>query len=163
MKGSVLLLGAFVALTNFFAPQTLHAQNTVLADVAPSTHFPANTGAATGPTSLSNAENDKKNYLFDINAGQQSPSFKGFDAYVSAHLVYPELARKNGIEGRVEVLVTISDEGKILEAKIVKSLGFGCDEAALAVVRDMPDWTSAMNYGIPVKGKNIVGFDFRLR
>lgn len=159
MKGSLLLLGAFFALTNFFAPQTLHAQNTSLADVAPSMNWSANTGVAAG----SNAENDKKNYLFDVNAGQQSPSFKGFEAYVSAHLVYPELARKNSIEGRVEVLITISDEGKILEAKIVKSLGFGCDEAALAVVRDMPDWTSAMNYGIPVKGKNIVGFDFRLR
>lgn len=159
MKGSLLLLGAFFALTNFFASQTLYAQNTALADVAPSMNWSNDTRV----TAASNVENDRKNHLFDINAGQQSPSFKGFDAYVSTHLIYPELARKNSIEGRVEILVTISDEGKILEAKIVKSLGFGCDEAALAVVRDMPDWTSAMNYGIPVKGKNIVGFDFRLR
>lgn len=154
MKGLLFSLVAFFALTIFFPTQNLCAQDLATADANVFSHEQA---------LLSQKTNNETNYQPNFEAGQRLAQFKDFGAFVSNHLVYPELARENGIEGRVEVLLTISDQGKVLSAKIVKSLGLGCDEAALAVVREMPDWTPAMNCGIPVKSKNIVAIDFRLR
>ncbi|MCD6375624.1 MAG: energy transducer TonB [Caldisericaceae bacterium] len=48
--------------------------------------------------------------------------------------VYPELARKAGIEGIVVVTVTIGKDGRVEDAKIFKSIPM-LDEAALAAAR----------------------------
>jgi len=48
--------------------------------------------------------------------------------------IYPELARKAGIEGIVVVTVTIGKDGKVEDAKIFKSIPM-LDEAALAAAR----------------------------
>ncbi len=156
----MLRLPAFIALAIGFTSPKLFAQDSVQAGIAMSMQLSANAG----PALISKEEGHTENlHRFDLNAGQRAASFNGFREYVSAHLVYPEQARENAIEGRVEVLVSISDKGKILSAKIVEPLGFGCDEAALAVVREMPDWAPAMNFGVPVKGKKVIAIDFRLQ
>jgi TonB family protein len=90
-------------------------------------------------------------------------SFDNLGNYIHKHLKYPELASYHSIEGTVRILVLISPEGKITKAEVVKSLGFGCDEAALAVVNQMPQWSPATRYGINVADKRMLEFNFRLR
>ena len=59
----------------------------------------------------------------------------GFGA-MQKNLVYPEIARKAGVEGRVYVNVLIDEKGNVIDTKILKSLGNnGCDEAAVAAIR----------------------------
>ncbi len=48
--------------------------------------------------------------------------------------IYPDLARKAGIEGTVVVTVTIGKDGKVEDAKIFRSIPM-LDEAALAAAR----------------------------
>ena len=51
--------------------------------------------------------------------------------------VYPEIARKAGVEGRVYVNVLIDERGNVIDTKILKSLGNnGCDEAAVAAIQE---------------------------
>mgnify|MGYP002864941707 CR=1 FL=1 len=142
------------ALTLLFPAKNLCAQDLANADAKP---FSFEQSAH--PQKV----NDETYSQPDLDAGQQPAHFKDFKTFVGNHLVYPKLARENSVEGRVELMLLVSAEGKILSAKVVKSLGFGCDEAALAVVGEMPDWSPATNFGIPVKSKNIVAFDFRLQ
>ncbi len=99
----------------------------------------------------------------DLAAGQQLPSFEGLEEYVATHLFYPELAQRNRLEGTVKVLLSISPEGDVLEAQLLESIGLGCDEATLQMVRNMPRWAPARNYGIPVKGKKILDIVFYMR
>ena len=67
------------------------------------------------------------------------------------HLVYPELARKAGIEGQVVIAVLIDEFGNIVDTKVVKSLGpSGCDEAAIAAIKAVK-WEPAMQRDEPVK------------
>ncbi len=74
----------------------------------------------------------------------------GFKA-IQQNLHYPEIARKAGIEGQVIVQVLISEEGDVLDTRIMKSLGkSGCDEAALNAVKSVK-WQPALNKGQPVK------------
>ncbi|HMQ61880.1 MAG TPA: energy transducer TonB [Flavilitoribacter sp.] len=105
----------------------------------------------------------RKVYNLDFAAGQQLARFDNLAEYIDRHLEYPESARVAGVEGTVKVLVTISPEGEVQLPKIVQSLGHGCDEAALDLVRKMPAWVPAMNHGIPVKGKKTLEIAFKLQ
>lgn len=46
-------------------------------------------------------------------------------------VVYPEIAKRGGIEGEVIAKVYIDNDGKTTRAKIIKGIGAGCDEAVL--------------------------------
>ena len=60
--------------------------------------------------------------------------------FVGKNLKYPDEARKNGVEGTVIVVFKIGQKGKVSDAKVVQSIGYGCDEEAVRVVSNMPNW-----------------------
>ena len=48
---------------------------------------------------------------------------------------YPDEAKKNDIEGTVLLRIWVDENGDVTDAKVVKGLGFGLDEASLAAIR----------------------------
>ncbi len=103
------------------------------------------------------------NPAFDFSQGVTLPYFETLEHYVAEHLVYPDFAVSNGIEGRVVLSLKLSPTGKVISATVEESLGHGCDEAALALVVNMPNWTPAQNYGMAVGAKQLVTIDFKLQ
>ena len=86
----------------------------------------------------------------------------GYAAFVR-NLVYPEIARKAGVEGQVIVKCLLDEQGNVIRAEIVKSLGNnGCDEAALAAVRTVK-WTPAMQRDQAVRVWVNIPIMFKLR
>ena len=85
---------------------------------------------------------------------EQMPNFPGGETalmkYISEHLVYPQEAKNAGVEGRVFIGVVVMKDGSLACAKVLKGLGYGCDEAALEVFEDMPKWQPAMSRGKPI-------------
>ena len=85
---------------------------------------------------------------------EQMPNFPGGETalmnYISEHLVYPQEAKDAGVEGRVFIGVVVMKDGSLACAKVLKGLGYGCDEAALEVFEDMPKWQPAMMRGKPI-------------
>lgn len=74
----------------------------------------------------------------------------GFAA-IQRNLVYPEIARKAGVEGRVIVHVQIDEKGNVVRTKILQSLGNnGCDEAAVAAIKSVK-WKPAKQRDRAVK------------
>lgn len=75
----------------------------------------------------------------------------GFEA-VQQNLVYPELAKRAGIEGTVYLQVLVIETGQIEDVKVVKSLGLnnGLDEAAIEAVKKI-QWHPARQKDNPVK------------
>ena len=75
------------------------------------------------------------------------PQFPGgndsLTAFIKAHTRYPKQAKKNYISGVVEVYFTVTLDGNIKNPKILKPLGYGCDEEAIRVVNLMPKWKPA--------------------
>lgn len=57
--------------------------------------------------------------------------------FVAQHLKYPVTAIKARVEGTVTVRYSLDYRGKVVDAKIKKGLGHGCDEEAMRVVRLM--------------------------
>jgi len=79
--------------------------------------------------------------------------------YLSQNIKYPPLARENNVQGTVYVTFEIDQSGKVKDAKILRGIGGGCDEEALRVVMNMPQWkpgkqrgkTVRVQYNLPVR------------
>ena len=63
--------------------------------------------------------------------------------YIDSNLKYPEEAKKNNIKDFNVVSILINEDGVLSNIKLVKKIGFGCDEEALRLVNNMPDWIPA--------------------
>ncbi|MCK4406663.1 MAG: energy transducer TonB [Bacteroidales bacterium] len=74
-------------------------------------------------------------------------------AFLNNYLVYPEKAKEVKLNGRVLTSFIIDQTGKICNVKIEKGVGFGCDEAALTVIKLMPLWDTGVYQGRKVKCK----------
>ena len=93
---------------------------------------------------------------------QASCSKQKLVEFMISKLEYPEAAKKAEVEGKVLVQFTIAQDGAVQDAEVLQGIGYGCDEAALAVVTTMPNWTPAMKDGKPVALKMTLPFTFSL-
>ena len=67
-------------------------------------------------------------------AVEEMPQPIGGIAAIQSKIVYPEIAKRAGVEGRVYVLAFVNKHGDVTKARILKGIGAGCDEAALKAV-----------------------------
>lgn len=90
-----------------------------------------------------------KNEIFTV--VEQQPEFPGgmgeLGRFLARNLRYPAEAVKNRTEGRVFVQFVVSEMGEIRDTRILKGIGFGCDEEALRVMKSMPRWLPGKQNG----------------
>jgi TonB family protein len=83
------------------------------------------------------------------------PVFPGGDEvlfwFIDKLKQYPEEARKNNVTGRVSVTFVIETDGSLNDIKVTKSLGYGCDEEAIRVIKSLPDWLPGIQLNKPVR------------
>jgi TonB family protein len=82
--------------------------------------------------------------------------------YLENNLQYPENAIENKVEGNVTVLFTIEPNGNLTDFRVVRSLGFGCDEELIRLIKDGPQWKPTTRDNEPVRGKGKVRLRFVL-
>jgi protein TonB len=75
--------------------------------------------------------------------------------------IYPDIARRAGIEGKVIIEVVISEKGDVIDAKVYKSIPM-LDDAALDAAWKCK-FEPAMQRDRFVKVRMTIPFDFRLR
>ena len=88
----------------------------------------------------------------------------GRDAYrkfVSGQLVYPPQAIENGTQGTVYLSYVVDDLGNVIEAKVLKGIGYGCDEEALRIIR-LLKYQKVNNRGFRLKSEIKTGIRFVL-
>lgn len=98
---------------------------------------------------------------------EQMPEFNGGQEemykYLGKNIQYPPLARENSIEGKVVLTFVVGSDGKITQIEQVgKKLGWGCDEEAIRVVKNMPNWTPGKQNGKAVTVKFTLPIRFQL-
>ena len=94
---------------------------------------------------------------------EEKPSFNGGDAntftkWVNERLVYPELARENGVQGKVVIQFTIEKDGRVNKIKVIRGVDSQLDKEAVRVISMSPKWkpgkmrdeTVAVSYVFPV-------------
>jgi TonB family protein len=75
--------------------------------------------------------------------------------------IYPEAAQRAGLEGLVVLRATIDERGRVGDLEVLRGLGLGLDEAAVAAVRHWR-FRPATRAGKPVKVIYILSVYFRL-
>ena len=77
---------------------------------------------------------------------EEKPSFQGGDAnqfskWVNQRLVYPEIAKENGVQGRVTLQFTVEKDGSVTKVKVLRGVDPSLDKEAVRVVSQSPKWT----------------------
>ena len=62
---------------------------------------------------------------------------KALKDFIKNNLIYPENAKKKGVQGDVIVQFKVNSNGDVNSPKIIKGIGYGCNEEALRVVRKL--------------------------
>ncbi len=70
---------------------------------------------------------------------------------IAKNFQYPTVARENGITGRVIVNFVVEKDGSISNIKVTRGLGYGLDEAAVAVVKKLKRFAPAKQDGKSVR------------
>jgi periplasmic protein TonB len=85
---------------------------------------------------------------------EQMPDFPGGEQalykYLQENIKFPPMARESGITGTVYVRFVVDKKGKISNVTLLRGIGGGCDEEAIRVVQNMPNWNAGKQNGIPV-------------
>lgn len=76
---------------------------------------------------------------------EEKPSFMGGDAnnfskWVNQRLVYPEIAKENGVSGRVTLQFTVEKDGSVTKVKVLRGVDPSLDKEAVRVVSQSPKW-----------------------
>lgn len=98
---------------------------------------------------------------------ESMPQFPGGDValmkYLGENINYPKAARESGIQGRVFVSFVVEKDGKVTNIIILRGIGGGCDEEAIKVVQEMPEWIPGKQRGMPVRVQFNLPINFTLR
>lgn len=80
---------------------------------------------------------------------------------IQSKIVYPDHAVKYGLEGKVELIVTVDETGAPVEALVKKGIGLGCDEAAINAVMKSKFYASTKN-DTPVLSETPIALEFKI-
>jgi TonB family C-terminal domain len=91
------------------------------------------------------------------------PQFPGGEnalaEWLSENLVYPQVAKDQGIQGTVNIRFVVEVDGSIAHIEVLKPLDPSCDKEAIRAINAMPKWIPgkqgdknvAVYYNLPVR------------
>ncbi len=87
---------------------------------------------------------------------------KAFKQYLADNLRYPEQALNNKIEGKVTVQFTLESNGVMSDFRIVKGIGYGCEDEVIRLIKSGPKWRPTKRNNEPVRDRVKVRMRFSL-
>lgn len=114
----------------------------------------------TGPSAPPKIEKPMEDETF-FEVVEDPPTIIGGLKAIQDDVVYPELAKRAGIEGNVTVIAFVDKTGKVTKCEVARGIGGGCDEAAIeAVMKNR--FNPGMQRGKPVNVKVAIPIRFKL-
>lgn len=101
-------------------------------------------------------------------AVEEKPSFRGgdhnsFTKWVFSQIDYPEIAKENGVQGRVTLQFTVNIDGSVSDVTILRGVDSSLDKEAVRVVSASPKWSPGKQQGRAVKVRYVFPVIFQLR
>ena len=99
---------------------------------------------------------------------EKKPTFQGGDAndfskWVNSKLVYPEIAKENGVQSRVVLQFTVNPDGSVSGVKVLRGVDASLDKEAVRVVSMSPKWEPGRQRDRAVKVTYTFPVIFQLR
>jgi TonB family protein len=115
---------------------------------------PAFREAITSDTKLGDAS--------DYKAAEPDRGRRSFERYLKRNLNYPAAAKENKIEGEVVLVLSINSFGSITNIEVEQTLGYGCDDEAIRLIREGPPWVPGTMNNIAIDDKVVIAVPFNL-
>ncbi len=97
---------------------------------------------------------------------EQQPEYPGgltaMRTFLAKNLHYPTSAATAGVSGKVFVSFVVAADGSLSDVAVLKGIGFGCDEEAVRVMRQMPRWKPGKQSGRSVRVRYNLPITFTL-
>ncbi|HNV95086.1 MAG TPA: energy transducer TonB [Bacteroidales bacterium] len=97
---------------------------------------------------------------------EEKPEFPGGEAamfqWIAKNVKYPEIAKENGVQGKVFVQFVIGKEGKVTDVQVVRGVDPSLDKEAVRIIQSMPAWKPGKQRGKPVKVSFQLPINFKL-
>lgn len=108
---------------------------------------------------------EKADEIFDIVEFQPTPigGMQGFMTFVAENIKYPNSALRAKVQGKVFVQFVVNTDGSLVDFKVIKGIGSGCDEEALRVLKQAPKWEPGKQRGKAVRVRMLVPVFFKLK
>lgn len=101
-------------------------------------------------------------YTVVENQPEPKEGIGAFYKHIGNNIRYPQEARQAGIEGKVYVQFVVNEYGQITQTKVLKGVGGGCDEEAMRVLQEAPEWMPGTTNGQAVNVKMVIPIKFKL-
>ena len=75
---------------------------------------------------------------------------EAFHEFINSNIRYPQEAQEAGVQGFVIVQYDVNDNGDVSNIRVIRKLGYGCDEEATRVI-GMLHFEKVKNRGVRVK------------
>ena len=97
---------------------------------------------------------------------EQAPAFPGgpqaMMQFIKDNLKYPQIAKENGIQGRVILQFVVDETGQVTDPKVLHSIDPSLDTEAIRLVLSMPRWIPGMQDGKAVAVRYTIPVIFKL-
>jgi TonB family protein len=85
-----------------------------------------------------------------------------FKQYLEQNLQYPQAALENHIEGKVTVQFNIDMTGQLSNFRVIRGIGFGCEEEVIRLIRQGPKWSPTKKNEAAIKDRVRIRMRFSL-
>jgi TonB family protein len=82
--------------------------------------------------------------------------------YMQKNLRYPTEALQRKIEGKVVIEFLVLPDGSLTDFRVLKGIGFGCDEEVIRLIKEGSAWSPTLQNNIAVREKVRVQLRFKL-
>lgn len=97
---------------------------------------------------------------------ENMPEFPGGDSelrkYINQNVKYPEIAKENGIQGRVFIQFVVNKKGRVEQVKVVRGVDPSLDKEAVRVIESLPPWKPGSQRGKAVRVSFTVPINYQL-
>jgi periplasmic protein TonB len=97
-------------------------------------------------------------------SAQEPPAFPGGEKermrFLQQNINYPPQAKQKKIHGTVYISFIVEKNGSISNIKLLRGIGYGCDEEAVRVVNSMPKWSPGKQNGVAVRVQIVIPLVF---
>lgn len=88
---------------------------------------------------------------------------ESFYSYLGQNIHYPEYARQKNITGRVIITFVVERNGSVTNIRVLRGIGYGCDEEAVRVLKESPKWAPGVQKGRVVRQQYTIPINFTLQ
>jgi TonB family protein len=95
-----------------------------------------------------------------VRLAEPKGGMRAYNKYLENSLKMPSQAAANKVKGKVTIGFTVTTQGELTDFNVIRSLGYGCDEEVIRLVKEGPAWSPSTRDDVAVESEVKVRLKF---